>query len=149
MSGADPVPSAAIAAVRAVGWRRWLAIAAAWLVIGLGVFFTPLPTPFGLPLIAFGLTLLLGQSARARRLFVRLWRRFPETVTPIRRFLRRRGRTGPTPDGGPGGGTSSGRVIDPARTTERRPPGAAGRTDGRTEPRADPRTDTRAEAGRR
>lgn len=56
----------------AQGWRiagRILAIAAGFLSLLAGLVFLPLPTPFGIPLIALGLTLVLGASHTARRHF--------------------------------------------------------------------------------
>lgn len=46
--------------------------------IGVPIFVTPIP--FGLPLIALGLFLLLRTSSRARLLRRRLARRYPETA---------------------------------------------------------------------
>lgn len=50
-------------------------------VVGVPLFFTPIP--LGLPLIALGLFLLLQTSSRARLLRRRLARRYPDTA---RRF---------------------------------------------------------------
>lgn len=64
-------------------------------LMGLGVFITvagllimPLPGPFGLPIAVLGLMIVLRNSFWAKRRFVRLHRRHPRFVSPVRRLLR-------------------------------------------------------------
>ena len=61
-------------------------------MIGLGVVIAPLPGPGGVPVMAAGLMLVLRNSASAKRGFVRLHRRHPRVVGPVRRVLRAMGR---------------------------------------------------------
>jgi len=68
---------------------RWALIGLGVVVILLGIAIAPLPGPGGLPVIVVGLMILLRNSFWAKRQFVRLHRRHPRTVSPIRRLLRR------------------------------------------------------------
>jgi hypothetical protein len=54
-----------------------------------GVLIAPLPGPGGLPVIVLGLMLVLRNSFKARRQFVKFQRAHPKVVFPIRRLLRR------------------------------------------------------------
>ena len=54
-----------------------------------GIAVAPLPGPGGLPVIVVGLMLLLRNSFKARRTFVRFQHAHPKMVFPIRRLLRR------------------------------------------------------------
>ena len=54
-----------------------------------GVLIAPLPGPGGLPVIVLGLMLILRNSFKARRQFVKFQRAHPKMVFPIRRLLRR------------------------------------------------------------
>lgn len=54
-----------------------------------GVLIAPLPGPGGLPVIVVGLMLVLRNSFKARRQFVKLQRAHPKLVSPVRRLLRR------------------------------------------------------------
>lgn len=54
-----------------------------------GVLISPLPGPGGLPVIVVGLMIVLRNSFKARRQFVRFQRAHPKMVFPIRRLLRR------------------------------------------------------------
>lgn len=58
-------------------------------VIAVGIVIAPLPGPGGLPVIVVGLMIVLRNSFKARRQFVRLHRAYPKTLYPIRRLLRR------------------------------------------------------------
>ena len=58
------------------------------LLMAVGVVVTPLPGPFGVPIILLGLILLLRNSVWVKRLFVRLERRFPRFMRPLRALLR-------------------------------------------------------------
>lgn len=54
-----------------------------------GVLIAPLPGPMGLPVMVVGLMIVLRNSFKARRQFVRFQRAHPKMVSPIRRLLRR------------------------------------------------------------
>ena len=58
-------------------------------IIAAGVLIAPLPGPGGIPVIVVGLMIVLRNSFKARRQFVRLHRAYPKTLYPIRRLLRR------------------------------------------------------------
>ncbi|MBP2231005.1 hypothetical protein J2847_004316 [Azospirillum agricola] len=55
-------------------------------IIALGVLISPLPGPGGLPVMLLGGVLVLRNSADARRLFVRMKRRYPRVLGPVERF---------------------------------------------------------------
>lgn len=54
-----------------------------------GILIAPLPGPGGIPVIVVGLMIVLRNSFKARRQFVRLHRAHPKVLSPIRRLLRR------------------------------------------------------------
>lgn len=54
-----------------------------------GVLIAPLPGPGGIPVIVVGLMIVLRNSFRAKRQFVKFQRAHPKMVFPIRRLLRR------------------------------------------------------------
>ena len=58
-------------------------------IIVAGILISPLPGPGGIPVIVVGLMIVLRNSFRARRQFVRLQRAHPKMISPIRRLLRR------------------------------------------------------------
>lgn len=58
-------------------------------VIALGILIAPLPGPGGIPVIVVGLMIVLRNSFKARRQFVRFSRAHPRMTSPIRRLLRR------------------------------------------------------------
>lgn len=60
------------------------------LIVLAGVLIAPLPGPMGLPVATVGLILILRNSYKARRAFVRFQRAHPRTLHPVRRLLRRR-----------------------------------------------------------
>ena len=60
------------------------------LIILAGVLIAPLPGPMGLPVAAVGLMIILRNSYKARRGFIRFQRRHPRLLYPVRRLLRRR-----------------------------------------------------------
>ncbi|MDB5458039.1 MAG: hypothetical protein JWP92_3624 [Caulobacter sp.] len=68
---------------------RWALITLGGLVMLAGAVLTPLPGHVGLPLLVIGLMIVLRNSIQARRRFIRLQRRHPKMVFPIRRLLRR------------------------------------------------------------
>ena len=59
------------------------------LIVLAGIAVAPLPGPGGLPVIVVGLMLVLRNSFKARRTFVRFQHAHPKMVFPIRRLLRR------------------------------------------------------------
>ena len=54
-----------------------------------GIVIAPLPGPGGIPVIVVGLMIVLRNSFKARRQFVKLHRAHPKVLSPIRRLLRR------------------------------------------------------------
>lgn len=58
------------------------------LIIG-GIVIAPLPGPMGLPLTVIGLMLVLRNSFKARKQFVRFQHAHPKLIFPLRRLLRR------------------------------------------------------------
>ena len=59
------------------------------LIILAGIAIAPLPGPGGIPVIVVGLMVVLRNSFKARRHFVKFQRAHPKMVYPIRRLLRR------------------------------------------------------------
>ena len=59
------------------------------LVILAGIIIAPVPGPGGIPVIAVGLVVILRNSYKAKRLFVRSQRRWPRLLHPVRRLMRR------------------------------------------------------------
>lgn len=68
---------------------RLLGVAAGLFLVLLGVVISPLPGPGGLPVVVVGLMLVLRNSFKARRQFVRFAQAHPRVASPIRRLLRR------------------------------------------------------------
>ncbi|MGA0608157.1 PGPGW domain-containing protein [Phenylobacterium sp. VNQ135] len=68
--------------------RTGLVLFGAAIVIA-GVLIAPLPGPGGIPVIVVGLMIVLRNSFKAKRQFVKFQRAHPKTVYPIRRLLRR------------------------------------------------------------
>ena len=69
-------------------------IRAALVLLGLvfiaaGFLIAPLPGPMGVPLTVIGLMLVLRNSFKARKQFVRFQHAHPKLVFPLRRLLRR------------------------------------------------------------
>ena len=58
-------------------------------IVAAGIVISPLPGPGGIPVIVVGLMVVLRNSFKARRQFVRLQRAHPKMISPIRRLLRR------------------------------------------------------------
>jgi predicted membrane chloride channel (bestrophin family) len=59
------------------------------LIVLAGIAVAPLPGPGGIPVIVVGLMLVLRNSFKARRTFVRFQHAHPKMIFPIRRLLRR------------------------------------------------------------
>ncbi len=59
------------------------------LIVVAGIAIAPLPGPGGIPVIVVGLMIVLRNSFKARRQFVRLHHAHPKVISPIRRLLRR------------------------------------------------------------
>ena len=68
--------------------RPFLAVLGIVIVLG-GILISPLPGPGGVPVIVIGLMLVLRNSFKARRQFVKFQRAHPRMISPIRRLLRR------------------------------------------------------------
>jgi len=68
--------------------RLGLVLLGAAIVVA-GIVIAPLPGPGGIPVIVVGLMIVLRNSFRAKRQFVKFQRAHPKTVYPIRRLLRR------------------------------------------------------------
>lgn len=79
------------AAARDIAGRlvRFGLVVVGMLVILAGVLIAPLPGPGGIPVIVVGLMIVLRNSFKARRQFVRLHQAHPRVISPIRRLLRR------------------------------------------------------------
>ena len=79
------------AAARDIAGRlvRFGLVVVGMLVILGGVLIAPLPGPGGIPVIVVGLMIVLRNSFKARRQFVRLHQAHPRVISPIRRLLRR------------------------------------------------------------
>jgi hypothetical protein len=58
-------------------------------IVAAGILIAPLPGPGGIPVIVVGLMLILRNSFKARRQFVKFQRAHPKMVYPVRRLLRR------------------------------------------------------------
>jgi hypothetical protein len=59
------------------------------LIVLTGVLIAPLPGPMGLPVVVVGLMIVLRNSFRARKQFIRFQRAHPKMIFPLRRLLRR------------------------------------------------------------
>jgi hypothetical protein len=68
--------------------RAGLVVLGALIVLA-GVLVAPLPGPGGIPVIVVGLMIILRNSFKARRRFVRFQHAHPRVMSPIRRLLRR------------------------------------------------------------
>ena len=68
---------------------RWTKLILGWVLLVAGpVVGGPLPGPFGVIGFAAGLILVLRNSRWARRFFIRIQRRYPRSISPVRRALR-------------------------------------------------------------
>jgi hypothetical protein len=69
--------------------RRAGGVLAGLAIIAAGILIAPIPGPGGLPVIVVGVMVVLRNSYKARRQFVKLQRAHPKMVFPIRRLMRR------------------------------------------------------------
>jgi len=69
--------------------KRFGMVMLGFAIIIAGIAIAPLPGPGGIPVIVVGLMVVLKNSFKARRQFVRLHRAHPKVLSPIRRLLRR------------------------------------------------------------
>ena len=70
--------------------RRRFLLGLGWLIILIGLALGPIPGPGGIPIIALGSMLVLSQSLTARKQFVRLQKKHPKFMGPIRKLISRR-----------------------------------------------------------
>jgi hypothetical protein len=68
---------------------RWLLLGLGFIVMLAGLVLTPLPGHVGVPLLVVGLMIVLRNSFKARRRFVRFQKAHPNMAFPIRRLMRR------------------------------------------------------------
>jgi hypothetical protein len=68
---------------------RFLLLTLGGVIMLAGLVLAPLPGHIGLPLLVVGLMIVLRNSFRAKRQFVRMQRAHPKMVFPIRRLMRR------------------------------------------------------------
>lgn len=68
---------------------RWLAVSIGYGLVVVGAIGSVLPWHLGVPVLIFGLIIVLRSSMQARRRFIGLQQRHPKIVFPIRRLLRR------------------------------------------------------------
>jgi hypothetical protein len=69
--------------------KRFGMVLLGFAIILAGLAIAPIPGPGGIPVIVVGLMIVLKNSFKARRQFVRLHRAHPKVISPIRRLLRR------------------------------------------------------------
>lgn len=63
---------------------RWIMIAIGWVLITIGIVISPAPGPMGAPVFALGLILVLRNSRWSRRQYIKLQRRYPKILGPVR-----------------------------------------------------------------
>ena len=68
---------------------RWLLLGLGGLIMLLGLATVLLPGHIGLPLLVVGLMIVLRNSFKAKRQFLRIQKAHPKMVFPIRRLMRR------------------------------------------------------------
>ena len=68
---------------------RWLLLGLGGLIMLVGLVTAPLPGHVGLPLLVVGLMIVLRNSFKAKRQFLRIQHAHPNMVFPIRRLMRR------------------------------------------------------------
>ncbi len=87
---ADPRLVAIPAAAAARKGVQWMWIGLGGFLVLAGIVIAPLPGPFGLPISLLGLVVILRNSSSAKRGFIRLQRRHPKWLFPVRRMMRGR-----------------------------------------------------------
>ena len=70
--------------------RRWAMMSLGVGLLAVGAVGSLLPGHLGLPVVVVGLAVVLRSSFTAKRRFVRLQRRHPNWVFPLRRLMRRK-----------------------------------------------------------
>ncbi|ESQ77522.1 PGPGW domain-containing protein [Asticcacaulis sp. YBE204] len=70
-------------------WRAGLIVLGSLLVL-LGILIAPLPGPMGMPVSIAGLIIVLKNSYWAKRQFIKVQRKHPKWLGPLRRLLRPR-----------------------------------------------------------
>ena len=73
----------------AARFLRLFLVALGVLVVIAGFLIAPLPGPMGVPVVVVGLMLILRNSFKARKHFVRFQHAHPKLIFPLRRLLRR------------------------------------------------------------
>ena len=68
---------------------RFLLVMLGLMVMSVGLVAAPLPGHLGLPILVVGLMIVLRNSFKARRRFVRMQRAHPKMIFPLRRLMRR------------------------------------------------------------
>jgi len=68
---------------------RWFLLFIGMMLIVLGVLMAPIPGPLGVPVTLAGLILVLRNSFRLRRVFIRFQRKHPRLIFPLRKLLRK------------------------------------------------------------
>ena len=68
---------------------RWLLLGLGGLIMLVGLVTAPLPGHIGLPLLVVGLMIVLRNSFKAKRQFLKIQKAHPKMVFPIRRLMRR------------------------------------------------------------
>jgi hypothetical protein len=68
---------------------RWIMMGLGFVLIAVGVVGAVLPTHLGAVFLVIGLAIVLRASYSARRTFIKVQRRHPKVVFPLRRLLRR------------------------------------------------------------
>lgn len=64
------------------------ALVSGWALIVASPFVGILPGPGGIPVFLAGLVIVLRNSHGARRLFIRLQKRYPKVMNPVRQLLK-------------------------------------------------------------
>ena len=68
---------------------RFMLVMVGLAVMAVGLVTAPLPGHLGLPILVVGLMIVLRNSFKARRRFVRMQKAHPKMIFPLRRLLRR------------------------------------------------------------
>ena len=68
---------------------RFLLLALGLVIMAVGLVTAPWPGHVGLPILVVGLMIVLRNSFKARRRFVRMQRAHPKMIFPLRRLMRR------------------------------------------------------------